>query len=219
MPAAGTQEHLLEEVVGAPQIVHTLIGPGMLEVLAETGRKLRIGAFAGEVDLEERTYLEEGKELVVGAIGLARDQACDLSLDRLGTEVLHDRSALVAFEHIEAVQELIDLDRIAEAVCDLYVIEVRPLHRELGVLGQDRKERARERDLAAFRAGTHDLRERNLERAERLLPGKRLLARDRIERCQIGMAALRLRPPAVALALLHRLAVVLVHAITSRTFS
>jgi hypothetical protein len=33
------------------------------------------------------------------------------------------------------------------------------------------------------------------------------------------MAALRLRLPAVALALLHRLAVVLVHAITSRTFS
>ncbi len=193
--AAVGAEGRREAVEEAAQVAHDVLGPRGLEVAAKKRREARVEALLGGGDAVDGADAVEARELVVDAqallVGGHGRHARDVGEDRGHAQVARDGDALVALLHVEALQVLVDDDRVAQPLGALGVDEVAPLHRELGLGLRDGVEAAGEHVLSAARLGARDEREVHLGEADGHLALVALVLEYVVQRGRVRVVAVR----------------------------
>ena len=171
--AAQGVELLAEHGVEGSKVQSVVVGPALARSFAHQRLQLGIAAQFGEVDVVHLGQLVEIQEFIINfvfqAVVALRDQTGDSARDLDGLVIFQHRDTLVAFQHIEFVQEFIGDDGHTDAFLQMRLTQVGPLGRELGVRLQQRHEVGRKGGVASAGLCAHNALGRDLHQAQRFL--------------------------------------------------
>ena len=171
--AAQGVELLAEHGVEGSKVQPVVVGPALARSFAHQRLQLGIAAQFGEVDIVHLGQLVEIQEFIINfvfqAVVALRDQTGDSARDLDGLVIFQHRDTLVAFQHIEFVQEFIGDDGHTDAFLQMRLTQVGPLGRELGVRLQQRHEVGRKGGVASAGLCAHNALGRDLHQAQRFL--------------------------------------------------